>query len=289
MLKRYLVSYVTTGRDLLRMGRPRKPRSAATIVAPPDYGPGSRFSKLFGAMEESKEVANVFPQSKLLTGKAASKEALSRLAGPTILHVATHGFYDQAGVGMGSRGSGSGSSSQQAVMRARGMFIESLESALSSPQGDFGNSADLEAIDLSGLALAGANAGASGIITAREIAGLDWWGTQLVVLSACQTGVGAVASGEGVYGLRRALVLAGAASQVVSLWAVNDQSTRVLMKAFYAELARGTGRAEALRRAKLTLLQQPAFADPYYWAPFIAAGDWRPLDSSVFSQSQGAH
>src|SRR5215813_10405993 len=68
-----------------------------------------------------------------------------------------------------------------------------------------------DALDRSGLAMAGANLGPDGIVTAREIAGLDWWGTQLVVLSACESGVGAVAAGDGVYGLRRALVLAGAA------------------------------------------------------------------------------
>jgi CHAT domain-containing protein len=87
-----------------------------------------------------------------------------------------------------------------------------------------------------------------------------------------------VSSGEGVYGLRRALVLAGARSQVVSLWNVNDSSAPELMREFYAELARGTGRAEALRLAKLRILHQPRFAHPYYWAAFIPAGDWAPLD-----------
>src|SRR6185295_18767754 len=103
---------------------------------------------------------------------------------------------------------------------------------------------------------AGANLGPGGIVTAREIAGLDWWGTQLVVLSACETGVGAVASGDGVYGLRRALVLAGAASQVVSLWSVSDAATPALMRDYYGDLARGIGRAEALRRAQLRMLHQ---------------------------------
>jgi CHAT domain-containing protein len=92
--------------------------------------------------------------------------------------------------------------------------------------------------------------------------------------------------GEGVYGMRRALLLSGAEAQVVSLWSVSDSSTLALMKNFYAELARGTGRAEALRRAKLTLMQQPRFAHPYYWAAFIPAGDWRPLDKSVFTSGE---
>jgi CHAT domain-containing protein len=297
LLKRYLVSYVTTGRDLLQMANRRSPQSAATIVAAPDYGVGTRqpqFGDLSGAKAESKEVGTYFPQSKTLTGKAASKATLSRLLGPAVLHVATHGFYAQGGGGAGSRGAaapiGSSAAPQAAATvtrNTRGMFIEGVESALSPPEGGSSSvDATIEALDRAGLALAGANVGPDGIMTAREIAGLDWWGTQLVVLSACETGVGAVPSGEGVYGLRRALVLAGAESQVVSLWNVTDSSARALMKEFYAELSRGTGRAEALRRAKLALMQQPTFAHPYYWAAFIPAGDWRPLAKSVFAKGK---
>src|SRR5206468_6839087 len=103
----------------------------------------------------------------------------------------------------------------------------------------------------SGLALAGANNGipsGSGVLTALEAAGLDLWGTKLVVLSACDTGVGEVKAGDGVYGLRRALVLAGAESQVMSLWAVSDRSTRDLVVGYYQALLRGAGRGEALRQ-----------------------------------------
>jgi CHAT domain-containing protein len=68
---------------------------------------------------------------------------------------------------------------------------------------------------------------------------------------------------------------------VVSLWNVNDSSARALMRDYYGELARGTGRAEALRQAKLRLMRQPGYAHPYDWAAFIPAGDWRPLDKNV--------
>jgi CHAT domain-containing protein len=88
-------------------------------------------------------------------------------------------------------------------------------------------------------------------------------------------------------GLRRALVLAGTASQVVSLWSVADGSTSALMRDYYAALQHGTGRAEALRQAKQHLLQQPGTAHPFFWAAFIPAGDWRSLDRTVFSP-QGA-
>jgi CHAT domain-containing protein len=106
------------------------------------------------------------------------------------------------------------------------------------------------------------------------------------VLSACETGVGAVPSGDGVYGMRRALVLAGAQSQVVSLWNVSDSSAHALMRAFYGELARGTGRAQALRQAKLAILHQQQFAHPYYWAAFIPAGDWTPLAKNTLRKQE---
>ena len=86
-----------------------------------------------------------------------------------------------------------------------------------------------------------------------------------------------------MYGLRRALVLAGTASQVVSLWKVSDDGTRVLMRDYYGRLKQGIGRAEALRQAQLRMLGQASTSHPFYWAAFIPAGDWRPMDASVFS------
>jgi CHAT domain-containing protein len=100
------------------------------------------------------------------------------------------------------------------------------------------------------------------------------------VLSACDTGVGEVKAGEGVYGLRRALVLAGARAQVMSLWPVSDVGTRDLMRGYYDALLAGAGRAEALRRVQLATLADPARAHPYYWASFILSGDWAPLPPS---------
>jgi len=109
------------------------------------------------------------------------------------------------------------------------------------------------------------------------MSGLDLRGTKLVVLSACETGVGAVQTGEGVYGLRRALVLAGAESQVISLWQVADDATRDLMVTYYARLLAGEDRAEALRRAQLEIMRRPGWSHPYFWASFIPVGEWRPL------------
>jgi CHAT domain-containing protein/tetratricopeptide (TPR) repeat protein len=129
---------------------------------------------------------------------------------------------------------------------------------------------------LSSVVLAQPAKGSSedGFLTAREIFDLDW-DVDLVVLSACNTGRGQKRSGEGVVGLTWALFAAGAPSQVVSQWAVNDSSTALLMKNFYGELEKKRPRAEALRTASLALLRDGEHAHPYYWAPFILMGDWR--------------
>jgi CHAT domain-containing protein len=132
------------------------------------------------------------------------------------------------------------------------------------------------------LALSGANLGKSGdddgLLTALEVAGLDLWGTKLVVLSACDTGVGEVRNGEGVQGLRRALVLAGSESQVMSLWPVLDNTAKDLMIPYYKALRQGKGRSGGLRQAQLQMLRSKEQRHPFYWAPFIQSGEWANLD-----------
>jgi CHAT domain-containing protein len=129
----------------------------------------------------------------------------------------------------------------------------------------------------SGLALAGASElrQDATLVTALELAGLDLWGTQLVVLSACDTGRGDVQLGQGVYGLRRALVVAGAETVVMSLWKVDDDSTRLLMETYYRNLLAGQGRASALREAMRSVRESRPH--PHHWAPFIALGSAAPL------------
>jgi CHAT domain-containing protein len=133
-----------------------------------------------------------------------------------------------------------------------------------------------------GLALAGANLPngnyESGILTALEASGLNLWGTKVVTLSACDTGVGEVRNGEGVYGLRRAFVLAGAEALVMSLWPVSDSVARETMVAYYTGLRAGLGRGDALREAKLAILRREVRQHPFYWASFIQSGEWTNLD-----------
>jgi CHAT domain-containing protein len=162
--------------------------------------------------------------------------------------------------------------------------------------------AELHSGLLAGLALAGANraehAGThhragpdDGILTAEEIGVENYDGVELVVLSACETGLGRAAGGEGLLGLQRAFHSAGARTVVASLWSVPDAETRLLMEAFYENLWRKRqGVLDALRSAQLTVLsgaadRSPA-ADhsaaspqsrrpPLYWAGFVLSGDWR--------------
>ena len=138
---------------------------------------------------------------------------------------------------------------------------------------------------LSGLVFAGANTPApegrdDGFLTAEEVTWLDLSGVELVVLSACETGLGRPQSGEGLIGLRRAFRTAGAKTVISSLWSVKDESTSELMQSFYANLFfEGMGRHEALRAAQLKMLQANRREDgtglPSTWGPFVLSGEWR--------------
>jgi CHAT domain-containing protein len=223
------------------------------------------FAPLMGAELEARKIKSLFPEAWVLVGEEATEASLKQAVAPRILHIATHGFFldDQPVRTEGRRG--------LSLMRG---------------DGDWGGLSAKVKIEnpllRSGLALAGANLrtgrGDDGILTALEASGLNLWGTKLVVLSACDTGVGVVRAGEGVYGLRRALVLAGSETQVMSLWQVRDYATQRLMMAYYAGLKQGQGRGEALRGVKLEMMRQKGMEHPYYWAGFIQSGKWTVLE-----------
>ena len=150
---------------------------------------------------------------------------------------------------------------------------------------------------LSGLVLAGANRKPEpgqddGILTALEVGELDLRQTELAVLSACETGLGQTAGGEGLLGLQRAFQLAGARATVASLWSVDDEATRKLMERFYVNLwEKKMSKLEALREAQRWMLTEglkrglvredvpekaaDARTPPYFWAAFVLSGDWR--------------
>jgi CHAT domain-containing protein len=213
------------------------------------------FGPLPGVNEEVRALRALLPTAQFLTREQATKTALQNVVAPSILHIATHGFFL-------SEPGATASGAQPDTTRGLSANAKTENPLLRS-----------------GLALAGANRkDESGILTALEASHLNLWGTRLVVLSACDTGVGQVHNGEGVFGLRRALVLAGAESQLMSLWPVADRGTRELMISYYKDLVNAHGRGEALRRAQLQMLQSRSHRHPYYWASFIQTGEWANLD-----------
>jgi CHAT domain-containing protein len=225
------------------------------------------FGPLPGVGDELRALKKLLPQATFLTREKATKAALRNVSGPSILHIATHGFFLQDTPGPTAGASNLKSERYRVNNETRiGKWVAWVENPLLR----------------SGLALAGANKGRSdedeGVLTALEATGLDLWGTKLVVLSACDTGLGEVKNGDGVYGLRRALSLAGAESQMMSLWPVSDRGTRDLMIDYYQGLMQGKGRGEALRQAQLQMLRNKAHRHPYYWSSFIQSGEWANLE-----------
>ncbi|HEY7405170.1 MAG TPA: CHAT domain-containing tetratricopeptide repeat protein [Candidatus Angelobacter sp.] len=290
LVEQYLFTYLSTGRDLLRMLTPRPSKGGVMVVADPDFGgPGAPerngtgsskvqpvtrsisrgndsdvyFAPLDGTKLEAQAIQSLFPKAHVLSGTQATKAALLKLEAPSILHIATHGFF------LEDRPTESGKSDSTPSGDARGA---------GSPNDDDPDNPLLRA----GLALSGANlkrrGGDSGILTALEAANLNLWGTKLVTLSACDTGIGEVRVGEGVYGLRRAFVLSGAESLVMSLWPVSDYVTRQMITTYYTGLKNGRGRGEALRDAELSMMKSKGREHPFYWASFIESGDWANLN-----------
>ena len=257
-----LITYVTSGRDLVRAAAQEVARSKPLVVAAPDYE--GRCTPLPGAKAEAEALQKYFADVDLHIGPDATKQKLTAAQAPIFVHVATHGFFRASRASASSRAARSWRDDRDVVI---------APSLLPTPN-DRPNIEDV--LDDAGLLFAGTN-DAEATLTAREIAGIDLRGTQLVVLSACDTGVGDIARSEGVYGLRRALAIAGAEAQVVSLWKVDDNATSQLMDRYYGGLHSGEGRSEALRQAQLTLLRNGPHAHPFYWAAFVHIGDERPL------------
>ena len=241
---------------------------------------GLSFGDLPGSRAEVQAVARIFPSAEpsaaqresvtVLSGRDASEGAVVRaVAGRRVLHLATHGFF-------------LGSGCEPNLPNTRGVGGLSIRDSASAARDRAENP-----LLFAGLAFAGANRKASapaggddGILTAEEVSGLNLQGLEWAVLSACDTGLGQIRAGEGVLGLRRAFQIAGAATVVMSLWSVDDDATRLWMQALYeARLRDGASTAEAVHRAGRAVLQNRRSlglsTHPFYWAAFVAAGDWR--------------
>ncbi len=279
----YQISYLSVGRDVMRFAAvsPRQ-LAAPLVVADPDFDLGNRgvetysagvpFRRLAGTRQEGQQVAKLLQVPPLLDD-AALEQTLKAHPSPRILHIATHGFF------------------LQDPKRDPNQDRHVMGTHVGLARGNLGRLSMVENPLLrTGLALAGANtwlqaheqaldaAAEDGILNGVDVSGLNLLDTELVVLSACDTGLGSVQVGEGVFGLRRAFVLAGAKTLVMSLWKVPDRQTQELMELFYHHVLEGIPRADALRAAQLSM--KAKYPDPLYWGAFICQGDPGPLTTS---------
>jgi ankyrin repeat protein/CHAT domain-containing protein/Tfp pilus assembly protein PilF len=196
---------------------------------------------------------NGFQTQKYLQ-ESALEELVKKIKQPKVLHIATHGYFLKD------------LDEQAANERILGIQRKRL---------------DINPLLRSGLMLTGAERSLrselmdtqieNGILTAYEAMSLDLTNTELVVLSACETGLGEVKTGEGVYGLQRAFKVAGAQSILMSMWTVSDEATSELMQLFYENWFKTNQRREAFRQAQLKLREK--YPEPYYWGAFVLVGE----------------
>ncbi len=287
LVENYRFTYLTSGRDLLRLANKYPSEQPPVVLADPIFNREAQivaiqnnlrsggdlskmeFPPLPDTEVEAEEIKKLLPEATILTRSRASEQFVKQVNSPKILHIATHGFF---------------LSDPSSLERERGRVGE-----WERGRGGQNFALSENPLLLSGLVLAGFKVGSSGgeddgVLTALEATSIDLVGTKLVVLSACDTGRGldlrAAGVGDGVYGLRRAFVIAGAESQLISLWKVEDYATKELIVDYYENLTqKRQGRSQALRQVQLEMLQNQEYQHPYYWASFVLSGDWRAMDN----------
>ena len=225
---------------------------------------GLNFDPLPGAEKEGEVIKVVSDEKErktsIFTLQSAEEQQLREITRPPeVLHIATHGFFLKEDEKLSKR--------IQGLARGGGNRLP--------PPAD-------NPLLRAGLAFTGLNANApllgeidtdnDGVLTAMEVLNLDLAGTQLVVLSACETGLGEIHEGEGVYGLRRSFQEAGVSNVVNSFWEVSDAGTQLLMTKFYAKFLGGMPAREAMREARLEMLETLEWSAPYYWSAFVLVG-----------------
>jgi CHAT domain-containing protein len=214
---------------------------------------GRNISLLPGTLKEVEQLKPLLTKAGIKaqshTGQAATETLVKSLKSPRILHIATHGF-----------------------------FLKDLEKDYNEKMLMGMDQVVVKGNPLlrSGLLLANAKKaledGSEGVLTAYEAVNLELKDTELVVFSACETGLGKIKNGEGVYGLQRAFQQAGADAVLMSLWSVSDESTQELMLMFYENwLQQGMDKRTAFRQAQAKLREE--YPEPYHWAAFVMVGE----------------
>lgn len=272
---RITIQYIAGGRSLLNRDfrfRPtpyRRPRNVV-LIGNPDFSLGmkkktSGWKPLPGTAEEVEGIAALCSEHgvtvDVVTGNNASEELVKSLSGnaPRVLHLATHGFFFPAPL------PSAGLKEMSSMRRRGGSKLRTEKNSLLR----------------SGLVFAGVNSAWTGrtpqkgkddgILSALEVSRIDLTGTELVVLSACETGLGDIHNGEGIFGLQRAFQVAGAQTILMSLWKVADKPTAELMNLFYSSWLTGKSRTEAFRNARARI--RAKYPSPYIWAAFVMIGE----------------
>ena len=287
----YGLRLLSAGRELMRLQHPNPKGSRSIVIANPIFSLNSgidvaKSENLRGERHEPSSIVKMssssvwmsLPNSQseglgvssiisanLFKGSAATTTTLLKQKGPLVLHIATHGYFD-------------GNKKRQALeMNKELEAYPRVNIPLWKEEYSLG----------AGLVLAGANEASDkskedGYLTAAQAQNLNLKGTELVVLSACSTGLGREFVGEGLYGLQRSLAVAGARSTLLSLWQVNDEATADFMIRFYTRLKAGESRSEALASVQKDYRDgktgNPRWRHPYYWAAWQLVGDWRPIN-----------
>jgi CHAT domain-containing protein len=237
---------------------------------------GLKFPRLPGAEAEAQSVAKLLGSDGVLRlGVEAREVKLKSVQSPRVLDLATHGFFlsDQE-------------SSQPNSGTANPLtdLLTGLLAGLNAPQRVPATNMDWEnPLKRCGIALTGANRAhqttdgraEDGLLTGLEASLLNLQGTEVVILSACDSGSGEIKNGEGVMSLQRAFRIAGAETVLASHWKVNDKATSQLMTEFMRRWREGESRANAWREAQLTLLHSKDFSNPFFWSALTLTGQWR--------------
>ena len=256
LINQYDIVLVGNAKDILAKGGKANAASQknAILIGYPDYGSG-KIPELPGTKTEVENINKILKSSGYrvteFIQKNASEANLKSAKKPSVLHIATHGY-----------------------------FLQDVEKAR-WPIGVNSENANDNVLLRSGLMLSGASeadkltssldSNNNGILTSYEAMNLDLRGTNLVVLSACETGLGEIKAGEGVYGLQRAFLMAGADALIMSLWKVDDAATQQLMTNFYTNWIKIGDKHKAFKQAQLQLMTK--YKEPYYWGAFLMIGN----------------
>lgn len=242
-------------------------KTNAIIIGDPEFYTNSRneninepIAKLPGTRIEVNQINELLTQNKIscevFTDKKAAEEVLKLTSNPYILHIATHGFFEKDSENKDLKNSKSINNPllrSGLLMAGSGNTLENRKNTKDSDKSQNTKSKE------------------DGIFTAYEAMNLNLDKTELVILSACETGLGEIKNGEGVYGLQRSIKIAGAKSIIISLWKVNDATTQKLMNTFYSEFLVSNDKNKAFRIAQQNIKKE--FGHPYYWGAFMLIGN----------------